>query len=96
MRTRAEIDLLRDGAYKVLREALGYSQTAAEGYAASRFPYPKVTRPRVVELHGTEYRLADGALQYQLASGRWSEVCRPAFVSLIADLLKNPTEEVDA
>lgn len=67
-----------------------------------RFPLPKVTRPRVVkDSAGYEWRCNDNHLEWRLtrdwhrpvdgASWRLS----PDNVRLWADLLANPTEEVD-
>lgn len=70
--------------------------------AATRYPLPKVTRPRVVETarSGYEWRIVGGALQerridtelWRIAEG-W--VGDPENMRVLADLLANPTEEVD-
>ena len=69
--------------------------------AAERYPLPKVTRPRVVTREdGCQLRISGGQLQYKWLDGDWREYgsinWTPAQRAAMADLLANPTEEVDA
>lgn len=74
-----------------------------EKEAASRYPLPKVTRARVVKRadDGCELRMEGDVLQFRLChSDEWrnyTSICwTPANRVAIADLLANPTEEVEA
>lgn len=74
--------------------------------AEARYPLPKVTRPRVVQYplyHWKKWRVIDGELQRNGSeddSDEWVStplsVMTAARVRVLADLLANPTEEVDA
>lgn len=87
--------------------ARGGGRYLGEGEAAHRFPLPTVTRPRVVNDHESlfpsAWRVVDGELQYcyYTENHRWypaaGKVWRitPARARLWADLLENPTEEVE-
>lgn len=82
----------------------------AKSEAESRYPLPKVTRARVVrDPHDStiEYRLTDGGYQYREKCGKWTNMdaigetwskdnCpTPERATLWADLIANPTEEVE-
>jgi hypothetical protein len=76
--------------------------------AEARYPLPKVTRPRVVrDQHNPaqEWIVEDGFLRCRNAGGAWMKWAEyklsadfaplPERVALWADLLANPTEEVN-
>lgn len=71
--------------------------------AAYRYPLPTITRPRVVkDPHSADivWRCDGGVLQYRQGNHEWSMgpgywYAFPERVRLWADLLANPTEEVD-
>lgn len=98
-----------NGAYDDYRWIAGDSRGRPEEAAAERYPLPKVTRPRVVKnvpmWMNYEFRVVDRVFQSRtLTSGLddWSVQTistRRTFEQLgpvYADLLANPTEEVDA
>ena len=115
---RALIEAKREGyamgARDWVREEFAFASNVA-AKAAERFPFPKISRPRVVEdlesEHGTDWRCVKGELEFQRAHGDWHPMLGrindgPAFygtifkptpkrVALWADLLANPTEEVE-
>ena len=87
---------------------LVYLWEGATPLAERLFPYPKVTRPRVVTngLQDTEcqfdFRLVNGTLEYACHKrDDWEEFTKmepgdwPILISIITDLLANPTETVD-
>lgn len=66
--------------------------------AAIAYPFPKITRQRVMKVDDVEYRIGTGGhLEYR----RWCEtqqweLCLTAEVlNLIHDLIHNPTREVE-
>jgi hypothetical protein len=68
-----------------------------------RYPLPKVTRPRVVSDGTLEWKYENGYVMYRYSgssdwySTKYSEVpINPRRVEVLADLLANPTETVDA
>lgn len=67
--------------------------------AARRFRLPQVERPRVVTDGSKEWRIENGEVQVRY-SNTWQGHCREyittARIALLADLLANPTELVDA
>ena len=76
----------------------------SEHIARARYPLPKVTRPRVVTCpkNGAQFRVIDGELQGRdTVLDGWLSVATiiynvtPDRVALWADLLANPTEEVE-
>lgn len=88
-----------------------WSRADADMASESAYPFPKVTRPRVVQdPHDSTitYRAVDDLLEYNdglrgfidigSTSETWSNDNYPtkARVVLWADLLANPTEEVEA
>lgn len=88
-----------------------WSEHAMQKFAESAYPLPKVTRARVVKdpMDGSGWAVKDGMLQWTYdATARmciiavfdepafWSKYRpTPARIRLWADLLANPTEEVD-
>lgn len=70
--------------------------------ARELYPLPKVTRPRVVtDSDCYQWRAVGGSLQWRKRdSAVWSAedvtVVRPSQVALLAELLANPNETVDA
>jgi hypothetical protein len=100
-RERAKIDLLREGYAARCRE-FGSSAPGAQGMAASAFPYPKVTRPRVVKAFRGEYKVEHGRMFTRAdRSCVWQECQHSAadfqryYITLL-DLINNPTEEEKA
>jgi hypothetical protein len=90
---RAVVDL-HPGAGALL-DALPWAEMAAREY-----PYPKVTRPRVVaEDYDLSWRYVDGGFELNTGDGIWRPgpyiTVTPHRVRLWADLLANPTEEVE-
>ena len=82
------------GAY--VREDVRRREAAQE--AKSRYPLPKVTRPRVVAGLRAQYKVVDGVVFGRSnASFDWrvSASIHVDDVVRVADLLANPTEEVD-
>ena len=83
---------------------MGYEK--CDAIARQSFPLPKVTRPRVVQdplYHWKKWRVIDGELQRNGSeddSDEWVSTplsdMTAARVRVLADLLANPTEEVDA
>ena len=76
-----------------------------EGASERMYPLPKVTRPRVVrDEWDCEWRSLGGKMEFRLFGCReWkasvdygSVDITPSRVGIWADLLANPTEEVDA
>lgn len=97
------------GASYQWQRGCGYSGDWAANKAAiaarELYPLPKVKRQRVVnDRAGISYRAIDGFIEWQLTSDKWCRYsCHGAVpiptserVKLWADLLANPTEEVDA
>lgn len=83
----------RDGSY---RPAFGGVEEG-ERYAHKAFPLPRVTRPRVAQTSVGEIRVVNGIVQIREGAGWLSaSVLTRANVEAIADLLANPTEEVEA
>ena len=84
----------------ILDEALGFDQKYIAHRANTTYPLPKVARPRVVIMDGTGWRCIGARLEWQdqrtpwTASGQFMPT--PKLVALWADLIANPTEEVDA
>ena len=70
-----------------------------EARVAREYPLPKKRVPRVLTLQdGWAYRVTDGVIEYRSSiSGTWcAEVTlNAAAVTRLADLLANPTEEID-
>lgn len=77
--------------------------------APQKYPLPKVTRPRIVVLNGYALRAVAGEIEWAagVTAGepRWVGVSSRSALSLrpttflvraLADLLANPTEEVEA
>ncbi len=83
---------------------LGYIVDEAPLAAARLYPMPHVSRPRVVtDASKREWRVVDGKLEYRGEDHRpWSNAEGCSFfitserVRILADLLANPTELVDA
>lgn len=77
---------------------LGGAWLGTRPYVEAKYPLPTVTRPRVVkDEFGTPWRVgADGDLRHQSAGCWGSAPVRVTMnrVTLWADLLANPTEEV--
>lgn len=80
----------------------GYSgAAAAERAARIAYPMPTETRDRTVKVDGLTYRFKDGEFQFLSEDGvRWigSLVFYPEGVAkytALADLVANPTEEVE-
>ena len=78
---------------------------ALEKRSASRYPLPKVTRPRVVTIDNTAFRFYGGVIQmrHRLGLDGAPDVWSPAhivasrrIVEVWAALVANPTEEVEA
>jgi hypothetical protein len=79
-----------------------------EGEAAMTYPLPKVTRPRVVmDGDGAGWRfipisegVENGRFERSDTRDLWRPVSQvpawPDIIAILADLLANPTEEVDA
>jgi hypothetical protein len=78
-------------------------------YATVTWPLPKLMRPRVVRWPKSaapafDYRAKDGTIEWaNPGQGDWTpygsiqeDVQTPGFLRALADLLANPTEEVDA
>lgn len=90
------------------RPVLGDAWYGAEAEAAKRYPLPMVTRPRVVKDEtgpaGTYYwRVDRGVLQHttSLDAGMWEPLAIGMYITvprvhLLAELLANPTETVEA
>ena len=101
--TRDEIDALR-AVFIRGYQASGGSHHGATNAAARAYPYPKVTRHRVVEVRTLyagvrRYRVEGGTLQCQVsgANAPWEESDWSAMEILaLADIINRPTEEVDA
>jgi hypothetical protein len=78
--------------------ASGRSLTRPET-AVMRYPFPKKTRPRVVTVEDTEWRVFGGHLQvrYGAHGGWYGPVPRvtQARVAVWTDLFAHPTEEVE-
>ena len=86
-----------------------WSRADADMASESAYPFPKVTRPRVVQDEVDGYwAVVDGALRWSTFGGGTGLICvnggfrtellkpTPTRVAMWADLLKNPTEEVEA
>lgn len=74
----------------------------AEIRARKDFPLPKVKRPRVVRVagglaEGVAYRVVNGRLQFRepRATSWLPSTYTVQMVGMLADLIKNPTEEVE-
>lgn len=106
MTEREQID--RDRAIFTLgARAHGASVDYAKQLAEVTFPYPKVTRHRILTLSGGGLRsVRDGVIYYAQNRGSTSEFCRerltwhPTSMTAqdaldLAALVLNPTEEVD-
>lgn len=95
----------REGFATHCKRMCGWSDKTAERVAAEEYPLPKITRPRVVtDSQGTEFRVRDGDLLEGRRQDRpdnpgWGQFSAwditPERIRLWADLLANPTEEVD-
>jgi hypothetical protein len=77
-----------------------WNSGAATTEAARRYPLPKVTRPREVIFQGCTFRwTAGGGLQVRMSDKVWASLDGIAIIesrrAVLADLLANPTEEVD-
>lgn len=78
-------------------------ESARRAAARERFPFPKVKRQRVITENGCNYRVGPDGLECQSAcispAPEWKLVGElpwyPAGLACIADLLRNPTEEVE-
>lgn len=69
----------------------------AERLAATEYPLPKRTQPRVVTPPGRPYdiRIHDGRLEIRHTVG-WTHILHVTGVeAILMDLLANPTEEVE-
>lgn len=103
MTEREKIDLKREGYAARLREFYNDPEDI-NARAARKFPYPKVTRHRTVEIRTLyagvrRYRVEGGVLQCQVgrANAPWEESDWSAVEILaLADIIHKPTEEVDA
>ena len=100
--TRDEIDALR-AVFIRGYQASGGSHHGATNAAARAYPYPKVTRPRVVNAPtryapNRQYKVEFGTLWTRPSpSEAWRESdSNLAAAEAIASLATNPTEEVDA
>ena len=102
--TAREIVDLQRAAAKAMAERLDGLQYAWRGLdheIATLFPYPKVTRPRVVTRQdGVQLRIEGEELQFRISPNcswePYSFVClSPANRAALLDLLANPTEEVE-
>ena len=66
-----------------------------------RYPFPRVTRPRVVrDTAGDQWRIRDGKLEVNCSFG-WESAVSVTDIDMetlkrLSDLLANPTETVDA
>lgn len=100
MRTRAEIDLLREGFIRAFRfDSRGFAHGDIVDEAARVFPYEKITRPRERAHCGTRYRVVNGRVQFRGgAMKEWHEhdATTQQYLATLADLFTNPTETVDA
>lgn len=95
----------REGYVLHCTQLCGNDEMAA-ARAVGLFPLPKRTQPRVVkDGYGIEWRMNDGTLEWKGDSsrGRWEPssaygalAIGSKRVALWANLLANPTEEVDA
>lgn len=106
MTEREKIDLKREGYAARLRESFD-DPGDINARAARKFPYPKVTRDRILTLSGGGLRsVRDGVVYYAQNRGSTSEFCRerltwhPSSMTAqdaldLAALVLNPTEEVD-
>lgn len=82
------------------------SMRCAEDRAAKEYPLPKIERPRVVQEHGTGFKMryVNGDFEHHVDDGKgWrrsfgSNSCAVTAerVKLWADLLERPTELVEA
>ena len=89
----AETMALRLGASSISAVA----QAVIEQDAAEAFPTPTVERPRIIDVDGGQYRIADGAIQFRFDADdewgvAWFDVER---VQALAELIANPTETVE-
>jgi len=91
-----EREAFTTGVYAVL------GSNTVEQEATRRYPLPKVTRPRVVQdpvNPRREWRCVGGKMQTREDTLAWYDVTEVRIsaphVALWADLLANPTEEVD-
>lgn len=105
--TKREVLIAREAfvaACRVCANEAPQWQWQAEQTAASRYPLPKVTRPRVVTFDNAAFRFHDGVIQKRHRNGFdaghdvWAIAHLPATAALVrlwAELLANPTEEVE-
>jgi len=73
-----------------------YSQFQSEEVEPEAARMYSLTKPRVLRSGGLEYRVVDGVVQCRsVGTESWnSSYCSADRVTLINDLLQNPTEEV--
>lgn len=99
--TERDMILAKREAYAAGAKAWGAASKNGVLRAAREYPFPKITRPRVVRDKfgvGMLWRVMSGELQSSFRGNEWCvepAYVTPERVALWADLLANPTEEVE-
>jgi len=89
----------REGYVSGIKEWSGVSDSYCADMAKRKFPLPKVTKPREIEMMWwgpRRYRFVDGKFWYSMDKGDWNpSTMTTTDITNLYELIANPTEEVD-